>query len=124
MISERFIRYFYHVTENIYVALAEQPHTIQKAFLTDAYNPRGKYWFRLWDDINGKYLTLCVDDFVPVNKATGQPVFTTPNGNEMWVMLMEKAIAKLCGSYANIGKLNCCKYYFLLFFFFFLLCLL
>ena len=68
----------------------------------DAFNPRGKYEFRLWDDVAQKYVVVHVDDFIPVASNTGQPIFSNPKGNEMWVMLLEKAIAKLCGSYANI----------------------
>lgn len=83
-------------------ALAEQPETIQNCFLTDAYNPRGKYQFRLWDDISKKYVTISIDDYIPVSAQTGQPIFSNPKGNEMWVMLLEKAIAKLCGNYGNI----------------------
>jgi hypothetical protein len=83
-------------------ALAEQPATIQNCFLTDSFNPRGKYGFRLWDDAAKQFVTLYIDDFIPVNEKSGKPVFSSPSGNEMWVMLLEKAIAKLCGSYANI----------------------
>jgi hypothetical protein len=29
----------------------------------------------------------------------------SPNGNEMWALILEKAYAKFCGSYANMeGK--------------------
>jgi hypothetical protein len=83
-------------------ALSEQPETIRNCFLTDAWNPRGKYQFRLWDDINEKFIVISIDDYIPVDESTGQPVFSKPKGNEMWVMLIEKAIAKLNGSYANI----------------------
>lgn len=82
-------------------ALAEQPETIQNCFLTDSFNPRGKYKFRLWDEVSKRFVVVHVDDYIPVGK-DGQPVFSHPKGNEMWVMLIEKAIAKLCGSYSNI----------------------
>lgn len=82
-------------------ALAEQPETIQNCFLTDAFNPRGKYKFRLWDDVSKAFVVVHVDDYIPVG-SDGQPIFSHPKGNEMWVMLIEKAIAKMCGSYANI----------------------
>ena len=31
-----------------------------------------------------------------------QAAFSKPNGSEMWVILLEKAFAKFCGSYANL----------------------
>jgi hypothetical protein len=56
----------------------------------------------LWDDIAHKFVILHIDDYIPVGAKSGQPVFSSPKGNELWVMLMEKAIAKLNGSYSNI----------------------
>jgi len=51
---------------------------------------------------------LTVDDHVPCDrklwegKNVAQPKFTRPNGNELWVLLLEKAFAKLCGNYASL----------------------
>jgi calpain-15 len=43
-----------------------------------------------------------VDDYVPVDKESNEPVFVSPRGNEMWTMILEKAFAKFTGSYAAI----------------------
>ena len=38
------------------------------------------------------------DDKIPCSARSGKPLFTQNHGNEMWVMLMEKAFAKFVGS--------------------------
>jgi hypothetical protein len=43
-----------------------------------------------------------VDDRIPCKKGTKKPHFMKPNGNEMWALILEKAYAKHCGSYAKI----------------------
>lgn len=44
----------------------------------------------IWEDI-------IVDDKFPVQG--NEPLFTHGNGNELWVLILEKAWAKLYGSY-------------------------
>merc|ERR1719226_70021 len=49
---------------------------------------------------------ITVDDYIPCDKdrfekdGVSIPVFSQPNGNELYAMLLEKAFAKFCGSYA------------------------
>ena len=45
------------------------------------------------------FTPLQVDDAFPCKKGTCKPMFTDPNGTEMWVMVLEKAFAKFVGSY-------------------------
>lgn len=82
-------------------SLSNFPETIENAFISRQFNPRGKYSLQLWDESQSKFVTITVDDFIPVNER-GSPVFVKPNGNEMWVMILEKAFAKLMGSYASV----------------------
>jgi calpain-15 len=41
-----------------------------------------------------------VDDFFPVKY--GRPIFTTSKNQDIWVMVLEKAWAKIFGSYSKI----------------------
>ena len=50
---------------------------------------------------NGEEQTVILDNYVPC-LADGEPCFSKANGNELWVLLLEKAWAKLHGSYERI----------------------
>jgi len=77
---------------------------IQNLFIDKQANPRGKYRLRLYDARLGRWRRVTVDDRIPVRERTGAPVFSRPHGQELWVLLLEKAMAKHCGSYAAIEK--------------------
>ena len=80
--------------------LCKFPGLILKIFKTKEVNKDGYYEviFR----IDGKPRIVIIDDYIPVMKANKQPCFSRPNGNELWVMLLEKAWAKVNGGYLNI----------------------
>jgi hypothetical protein len=61
-------------------SLTSQPSLIQNAFMTKSFNPRGKYVMKLWDSAQNKYVKVSVDDYVPVDKVTGEPCFVRPEG--------------------------------------------
>lgn len=50
---------------------------------------------------NGESIEVVVDDKFPCDKFR-KPAFSKANGNELWVMILEKAFAKLHGSYDRI----------------------
>mmetsp|Transcript_15753 Transcript_15753/g.17056 ORF Transcript_15753/g.17056 Transcript_15753/m.17056 type:complete len:605 (+) Transcript_15753:247-2061(+) len=50
---------------------------------------------------DGYWQTVCVDDYFPCFPCGG-PLFSRSNGNELWVLLVEKAYAKLHRSYLAI----------------------
>ena len=57
--------------------------------------------------INGNLTPVIVDDYIPC-KADGTPAFGTGREGEIWVSILEKAWAKLHGSYARMeGGLPC-----------------
>jgi len=88
--------------------LAEHKGAINSIFYSKEKNPRGKYKLRLYDGVKEKWQTVTIDDFIPCDRrayerdGTCRAIFTQPNGNELYVMLLEKAFAKFCGSFANM----------------------
>ena len=81
---------------------AEQPVCIRNAILTPEFNPRGRYRVRIFDGQTKKWVKIDVDDKLPCGKGGTDTHFMTPNGDELWAVIMEKAFAKFCGSYANL----------------------
>ncbi|CAK9091177.1 unnamed protein product [Durusdinium trenchii] len=92
--------------------LAEHEGAINSLFAETCVQPNGKYHVKLFDPQLKQWTVICIDDFVPCvadprdpEKAAmedGMPkaLYAHPHGREIWVMLLEKAFAKLCGSYA------------------------
>jgi calpain-15 len=50
--------------------------------------------------VNGKKINVVLDDYFPV--LNGVPAFSRGNGPELWVLILEKAFAKVYGSYERI----------------------
>ena len=80
--------------------LAEKKGQIQQIFLDHTQSHWGKYRLKLWQGLEKKFVVITVDDMVPCKD--GRPIFTKPKGNEMWVLLLEKAFAKLLGGYSKL----------------------
>ena len=68
-------------------------------FVTKEINDAGIYLINFW--INGQETPVIVDDFLPV-KSNGRLAFASSRDGEIWVSLLEKAWAKLHGTYARI----------------------
>eukprot|EP00450_Noctiluca_scintillans_P030617 CAMPEP_0194542008 /NCGR_PEP_ID=MMETSP0253-20130528/83263_1 /TAXON_ID=2966 /ORGANISM="Noctiluca scintillans" /LENGTH=450 /DNA_ID=CAMNT_0039388577 /DNA_START=28 /DNA_END=1381 /DNA_ORIENTATION=- len=87
--------------------LAEHSGAIDALFRTKERNPRGKYRLRLFNGVTEEWEKILIDDFIPCDEQSvasknPRPLFTRPNQNELWVMLLEKAFAKFCGNYAAL----------------------
>jgi hypothetical protein len=80
-------------------ALCDVPGLITKIFITKDYNPNGFYSLLLF--IDGEYQIVYIDDYFPCLKGTNIPYFTKPNNFALWPMILEKAWAKINGSYGN-----------------------
>lgn len=85
-----------------FACASEFPDAIRRMFVTREYNPRGLYKVRIFDPIKRKVVVVVVDDRIPCEKGTKKPRFMSPNGNELWAIILEKAYAKFCGSYAAL----------------------
>ena len=86
-------------------SLAEFPERVLDMFFNKTVNTAGIYLVKFY--INGNETPVIVDDFLPC-KPNGQPAFATCRDGELWVSLLEKAWAKLHGTYARTeGGLPC-----------------
>lgn len=73
---------------------------IKRLFLTRKVDDTGCYCVAL--SVNGLWEEVILDDNFPVNARSKKPIFNRCRNNELWVMLLEKAWAKICGGYLNI----------------------
>lgn len=67
-------------------------------FITDKVNEEGLYALTMYK--SGIQLEIVLDDFIVCKNS--RPCFTKANGNELWVLLAEKAWAKIHGSFHRI----------------------
>ena len=70
-------------------------------FVSDQVNPEGLFAVNMTK--NGEKVQVLVDNQIPCTEGqSGQPMFSSANENELWVLILEKAWAKLHGSYERI----------------------
>ena len=87
-------------------AMAEIPGRIESMFNTNTVNEAGIYSINFY--VNGKKEEVIVDEYIPCDPDTQLPCFCySAEMGEIWAMLIEKAWAKLHGSYCMIRKGSC-----------------
>ncbi len=88
-------------------ALADSPILVKTLFTraSQSLNPNGVYDLIMYK--NGYPIVIRVDDFIPCEPGEGNgPKFAhCKNNQSLWVLLVEKALAKLHGSYKALQ--NC-----------------
>ena len=72
---------------------------IEDLFLIKEVNKAGIYAIKLF--VDGQWQEVIVDDYLPCSKDTGLPIFACSREPEecIWICLLEKAWAKLHGTY-------------------------
>ena len=80
--------------------LCKFPNMVKRMFRQETKNDDGYYEVIL--HIDGKPQIIIVDDYLPVFSANNKACYAQSNKDEIWVMLLEKAWAKVNGGYANI----------------------
>lgn len=81
-------------------AVAEFPELIKEIFAESSYNEYGVYEISCFK--NGLQTQVIIDDLFPCDPTTGEPCYSHTKTNELWVILLEKAWAKLHGSYEQL----------------------
>ena len=82
---------------------AEYPECLRNCFVTKEYSQRGRYVVRLWDARRRAWEHVVVDDRIACKHGTREPLFAKRHGSELWPMILEKAVAKFCGSYSALS---------------------
>lgn len=88
-------------------AICEFPHLVDRLFLTawskddqsSKHRSSEEGCYELQFCVDSQWSSIMVDDYFPCKAPGGGPIFSRTNGHEIWVLLVEKAYAKLQGSY-------------------------
>ena len=73
-------------------AVVERPDLVRKLFVTDEMNEAGVYCVKLCKD--GAWQHVILDGMFPINSG-GALAYAQPARGQLWVMLLDKAFAKL-----------------------------
>jgi hypothetical protein len=92
-------------------ALAEKSDLIKRLFKSEKSSAYGVYQVKLC--ISGEWITVIIDDLFPCIPLSNPLVSRSP-GNELWVLILEKAVAKIYDSYYSLININIADFMLLL----------
>lgn len=84
--------------------IAEYPAAIKSLFKTREFNPEGRYEIKMYNVVTSKWHVVEIDDQIPCKRRAwfereAWPLFAQCPKKEIFLLLLEKAFAKVCGSY-------------------------
>lgn len=92
-----------HFFSTLYI-LSYNIELIKNVFLTKELSPYGIYYLRLCN--NGEPTDIIVDDYIPYDSTLNTECFTKSNSHSLWVHILEKAFAKMLGSYFKLENID------------------
>eukprot|EP00930_Biecheleria_cincta_P045548 TRINITY_DN31390_c0_g1_i2.p1 TRINITY_DN31390_c0_g1~~TRINITY_DN31390_c0_g1_i2.p1 ORF type:complete len:599 (-),score=88.24 TRINITY_DN31390_c0_g1_i2:93-1889(-) len=93
--------------------VAEFPNAIQDLIHPKDIAHDGQYTVKLYDVQLGSWVDTLIDDLLPCETRAfweryARPLFAYVKGACIWPMIIEKAVAKMCGSYAALSWGSLC----------------
>ena len=93
----------FNLLDSCISALTEKYNLIKRLFLTNNYNENGIYKIKLCH--NGQWKIVIIDDYFPCIPRSF-PLVSKSASNELYILTLEKALAKLFGSYYNLSLIK------------------
>ena len=88
-------------------ALTEKNNLIKRLIVNETINNNGIYKIKLC--IKGEWITVIIDDYFPCLPFS-TPIVSSTFSNDLWVLLVEKALAKTFGNYYNLMNIDISHY--------------
>ena len=88
-------------------ALTEKKNLINRLIRNKSFNKNGIYKIKLC--IKGEWVTVIIDDYFPCLPFSS-PIVSSTYSNDLWVLLIQKALAKSFGNYYNLINISIHQY--------------